>query len=201
MIPIAVGTASFFFILVSDWADGRKLFAHKTAAVIAAAACLLYGMVALFFSPDRFFTAAGVKIAGAAAAAVFLFLLVYSLFLELPFRSTYSAAGGGKAVVSTGTYALTRHPGALFLFFFHAALIAVCGSRPLLVALPFWTCANCVLVGIEDAVLFPRIFGSAYDEYKKSVPFIIPTAASMRQCYATIFPGLKSILRHKEKHQ
>jgi protein-S-isoprenylcysteine O-methyltransferase Ste14 len=200
MVAIAVGTASFFFILASDWADWRKLSALKTAAIVAAAACLVYAMIALFFSPDRFFLAAGVRIAGAAVAAVFLFLLVYSLFLELPSRLTYSAAGGERAVVSKGTYALTRHPGVLFLFFFHVALVAVCGSRPLLLALPFWVCADCVLVGIEDSVLFPRIFGSAYDDYKKSVPFIVPTWASMRQCCATIFPGLKNVWRRREKH-
>jgi protein-S-isoprenylcysteine O-methyltransferase Ste14 len=200
MIPIAVGTAGFLFMLASDWADWRKIPALKTAAVAAAAVCLLYGMAFLFFSPDRFFTAAGLRIAGGAAAAVFFFLLVYSLFLELPFRLTYAAAAGEKTVVSKGTYALTRHPGVLFLFFLHAALIAVSGSRPLLLALPVWTCANCLLAGIEDAVLFPRIFGSAYDGYKKRVPFIVPTAASIQECCATIFPGLKEAFHRRKKH-
>ncbi len=199
MIPIAVGTAGFFFMLASDWADWRKIHALRTAAVAAAAGCLLSGMVVLFFSPDRFSIAAGLRIAGGAAAVVFLFPLVYSLFLELPFRLTYAAASGEKTVVSTGTYALTRHPGVLFLFLLHAALIAACGSRPLLLALPIWTCANCLLVGIEDAVLFPRIFGNPYLEYKKRVPFIVPTPASIRECSATIFPGLRGALRRDGK--
>lgn len=196
MASIAAGTVSFIFILASDWADWRKFPALKTACFFAGAALLLYAVLSLFLSQDRFTLPAGVRIAGGVSAGVFFLLLVYSLFLEVPFLHTHPAAAAGRTVVSEGTYALTRHPGVLFLFFFHASLVAVRGSRPLLLALPVWTLANVALVGIEDAVLFPRIFGSAYDDYKKSVPFILPTPGSLRRCCAT-FPGLKKILHRR----
>jgi protein-S-isoprenylcysteine O-methyltransferase Ste14 len=200
MIPIAVGTASFFFILVSDWAEWKRLPALKAAGIISAAAFLVYALVSLLISADRFHIPMGVRIGGVVCAGVFLFLLVYSHFLELPFLFSYKAEGD-RAVVSEGTYALTRHPGVLFLFFLHLSLVAVCGSRFLLLALPFWTGANFLLVCVEDAVLFPRIFESSYGEYRKRVPFILPSLASIRQCYATIFPGLRRVVHHNRKHK
>ena len=38
-------------------------------------------------------------------------LLFYSLFVEIPFKRTYHSPGIGQQLVTTGTYALVRHPG------------------------------------------------------------------------------------------
>jgi protein-S-isoprenylcysteine O-methyltransferase Ste14 len=63
-------------------------------------------------------------------------LLVYSLFFEIPFQQTYVDARVGDELVKTGTYALVRHPGALWFALLPVSLSLVSRARLLLIAAP-----------------------------------------------------------------
>jgi protein-S-isoprenylcysteine O-methyltransferase Ste14 len=118
-----------------------------------------------------------------AAAA---FLLIYSLFLELPFVKTYGGAKYSSDLVDTGTYALCRHPGVLWfglMFFFY---FLATGAVLMIPAGIIWTGLDVVHVYIEDRYFFPRMF-SDYKIYSESTPMLIPNRESIRRCIATLF--------------
>jgi protein-S-isoprenylcysteine O-methyltransferase Ste14 len=188
MVPIAIGMASILFYLISDWADGRNMRAVRIVVILLVGGGLVASAVWLVAYPKRFESALAVRAACWFGVAAFLFLSVVSQFGEISFRSP---PRGKRRLVTTGTYALVRHPGVIWFFFFHSFLSLAIDSLTLLAALPFWTLANLAVAAVEDRVFFPRVFGTAYDEYRKVVPFLIPTRASLRTCIATfrLFPS------------
>jgi protein-S-isoprenylcysteine O-methyltransferase Ste14 len=169
-------------VLMYDWASLKKKPALKGISVAFSFPSVALAASFLILEPVRFSFPAYVRIAGAAASVFFLTLTAISLFVEIPLFGMAKGAGG---VVTTGTYSLTRHPGVLWLFAAHLSLVAASASRPLLLALPFWTAANAVVASIEDRFFFPRMFGPPYLEYRKSVPFLLPTIKSARNCVNT----------------
>ncbi len=187
MGAIAAGCTGFLILLLFDWADSRGLRRAKPAIMAAAVAVFTYAFVAILSTPDRFAFPAALKAAGVFLCLPFFVLLVFSLFLEIPFRLTYAGKRGKRRVVTTGTYALARHPGVIWFFFLHACLVLVTGSRLLLAAVPFWTGMNVLLVFVEDRIFFPRTFGDSYLEYRRLAPFLVPNPASIRRCLKT-FP-------------
>ena len=116
------------------------------------------------------------------ASLIMLGLLIYTLFFALPAAEAYSGESDiRRPVCRSGMYALCRHPGVLWLGGLYAGLF---------LALPGWLSAaagtvffilDVVYVVIQDSVIFPQQF-SDYGDYRKTTPFLIPTAASMRRC-------------------
>jgi protein-S-isoprenylcysteine O-methyltransferase Ste14 len=115
-------------------------------------------------------------------------LLIYSLFIEIPFKQTYTMSGVGDRLVKTGTYALTRHPGVLWLGLFLLALLAVSRSRLLLIAAPLWFALDLLLVWVQDRFYFPRMF-PGYSQYRRETPMLIPTRSSIVRCIKTLHPA------------
>jgi protein-S-isoprenylcysteine O-methyltransferase Ste14 len=121
-----------------------------------------------------------------ALAGLFTILLVYSILIEIPFRRTYLQKGAGDILVTTGTYALTRHPGVLWLAVCLIGMFLATGTRLLIIAIPVWVIIDTLYVLIQDRYYFPRQFGKAYDDYKMTVPMLIPTLKSIRRCLKTV---------------
>lgn len=121
-------------------------------------------------------------------ALVFLALLVYTLFVVLPFRNTYlsSPAKGEKGkVCSCGVYALSRHPGVLWFTGIYLFLsLAIPTPLVIQASMTFCVC-NILYVIFQDLWTFPRTFRD-YSRYKETVPFLLPTAESIRRCTNTL---------------
>jgi len=116
-----------------------------------------------------------------AVALVFLALLVYTLFFALPFSDTYVSSSGAR-VCRTGFYALCRHPGVLwFGGFYFFIWLALGGTLPLLMFAAY-TSLNIAYSTFQDLWSFGLCFED-YADYKKSVPFLIPNARSIRACF------------------
>ena len=187
MQEIGLGAAAFFLLFGADfcslrsiplvkpllWAVGGALF---TAALVRAAGC-----------PPRVAIPAFLSALGWVLAALFLLLLVYSLFLEIPFASAYLRRGGPNRLMTRGTYALSRHPGVLWQAGLVASLFPATGSLPLLAALPVWTGLNLLYVTLQEGLFFVRLFGQEYREYQQDVPMLLPTRASVKRCLRTLF--------------
>lgn len=115
--------------------------------------------------------------AAAALAAVFLVLLVYTLFFALPVEASYARPGEERSACTTGVYALCRHPGVLWFAGLYGCLWAAGG-------LPLWEAAvlsglNVALVVFEDRCVFPaRLKG--YGDYRRTTPFLLPSRQSVR---------------------
>ena len=126
------------------------------------------------------------KILFGVLAGVFLFLLFYSLFFALPFQKTYMDSGFTvKKVYDKGVYAMSRHPGVLFFFFFYVFYSLFLGNVIVLIAGLIFTLLNVVYIFIQDRIIFPKQFEN-YQKYIESTPFLIPTKKSMNSCIVTL---------------
>lgn len=106
-----------------------------------------------------------------ALAAVFLALLVYTLFFALPLEASYARPGEKRRACTTGVYALCRHPGVVWFAGLYGCLWAAAG-------LPLWEAAvfsglNVLLAAFEDRCVFPELL-EGYRDYQRTTPFLLP---------------------------
>lgn len=138
-------------------------------------------------------------------------LLVYTLFFALPFEKTYLSApdaqnaGDGSSkragvdevfecveeksdVCDRGVYALCRHPGVLWFFFFFLFCGLAMPSGLFLTGGMIFSVCNLGYVIFQDIWTFPETFTN-YNIYKKKTPFLLPTGESIRACIRTLGRG------------
>lgn len=183
---IFLGAIGFSFILLFDIYTLKNDGLKRKVIGLSGVVLIIYSAVMAAMVSEKVAIPAGLRIAALILWAAASFLLVYSLFLELPFTKTYGGSKYSSELVDTGTYALCRHPGVLwfglmFFFFFFAT-----GSVLLIPAGIIWTIIDIIHVYIEDRFFFPKMFAS-YKQYAKSTPMLIPNRDSLRRCIATLF--------------
>ena len=127
-----------------------------------------------------------IRVAGGLVTAGSLVLLAQSLVFELPRGGGYLGPRG--VLVTTGTYALVRHPGVLWHLGLLAGLSALSGSLTLVGAIPVWVGANILYTWIQDRHFLPRVYGEAYERYRRAVPMLIPTRRSIAACMSGVRP-------------
>lgn len=125
-------------------------------------------------------------------AAVFLMLLIYTLFFALPFEETYIRETELPAVYSKGVYALCRHPGVLWFVGMYACFAAAMPTDLMIGGGLVFSLCNILYVVMQDLWTFPHCFCD-YSDYKKHVPFLIPTVQSGKNCIKTMKVGRKHI--------
>jgi protein-S-isoprenylcysteine O-methyltransferase Ste14 len=106
-----------------------------------------------------------------------IFLQIYAVFINLPFRKTYITTGFSDKLVTKGLYALVRHPGVPLFALFLLSLFLVAKSTLLLIAAPLFIFLDVTLVIIEDNFFFGRMF-AGYDSYRKQTPMLVPNRQS-----------------------
>lgn len=169
--------ALLFWSDYNDWKLARRgwTWCFPAGAVLLAAATVLgmgRGHVPLNGWP---------RVLCFALAFFFMALLVHALFFALPTEASYARPGEDRGVVARGQYALCRHPGVLWFVGLYACL-------GLAAALPFGEAAaysglNVILAAFEDRCVFPaRLAG--YEDYRRTTPFLIPNARSIRAALA-----------------
>jgi len=160
---------------------------------VAGNALICFSIFISCFTSEYFHLPFFAHIVGWILAPVFFLLLMYSLFFEIPFKKTYMEAGTDGVLVTTGTYALVRHPGVLWLSFFIAGMLLITGSRKLFFIFPVLVSMDVVYVVIQEKYYFTKIFGDSYREYQKIVPMLFPSVCSMKRCVSTFFEGKRPI--------
>ena len=106
------------------------------------------------------------------------------VFFALPFSRTYVKGAGGD-VVDTGLYALCRHPGVLFFFGLYLWVWLLSGRDAMLICAVVLSACDVLHVWVQDRYYFPKTI-RGYDGYRRRVPFLIPTAASLGHCARTL---------------
>lgn len=91
----------------------------------------------------------------------------------------------GNSVVKKGVYALCRHPGVIWFFFFYLFLWLATGIKIMLWSGIIWTGMDILHIYIQDRWLFPKTL-KGYELYKKEVPFLIPNLTSAKKCFNTL---------------
>jgi protein-S-isoprenylcysteine O-methyltransferase Ste14 len=122
---------------------------------------------------------------GIALAILGALLVVYSLLIDLPFQRTYVAPGASTELVTTGTYALCRHPGVLWTGLLFAGLVLASRTSLMLYAAIIWYALDLLHVYVQDRYLFPGQFPD-YRRYQRATPVLWPTRASVRRCWDTL---------------
>lgn len=187
MISLYLGLAGFLLYLLYDinsflWQLRllRSFFMLGTACIVGATALDL---------------AAAIQAHAFSGAADILFLLgacicfaalIYCLFFALPFKETYATQENNRHVYDGGVYALCRHPGILCFFGMYLLLGAAALPEKLLMHGMIFSFCNLVYAWFQDCITFPKTFCD-YEDYKKRIPFLIPTGDSFRLAQQTLF--------------
>ncbi len=186
MWMVGLGASAFLFFYLYDYLQIRR--PEKTLGVLFFSGIFLLvastgGLIAstafrasksgLLFALALFF------------AAIFLVLLIYTLFFALPYDKTYEARAEKRVLVSTGVYALCRHPGILWFSALYFFLWAAFGGGHLLWAFLLFSALNVIYALLQDRWVFPRQF-EGYGDYQKTTPFLMPNPRSIRACLSTI---------------
>ncbi|MEA4921444.1 MAG: hypothetical protein VB078_11075 [Clostridiaceae bacterium] len=189
MILFTAALVSYALLFISDIADkkyGRKgllaptLFILGSLGIIVSFSRLLFSssfMGALHISPGAilFFL-------------IFLSLLLYTLFPALTHGDTSTVERGKLPLVSTGVYALCRHPGVLWMAGCCICLYIICPTAEMGILAFLVAFFDLVYVWWQDLFIFPYTI-SHYNDYKNSVPFLIPTALSVVRCLNNLRQG------------
>lgn len=178
MIYIIIGCLGFLVIHIFDVVSLKKVPGAKPVVWILGSGMLVYALLMLMLQPAKLSLPAWSPLIGWLLLGVSLILLIYSLFISLPFRKTYVASGVSDQLIKTGMYSLVRHPGVIWLSLVLLSLILVSGSNLLLAAVPLFIFLDIILVIIQDRLFLGRMF-EGYQDYRQETPMIFPNRKSL----------------------
>jgi protein-S-isoprenylcysteine O-methyltransferase Ste14 len=171
------GCLAFFLMACIDWAMQHDYPRLKPLFLLGACAFFSVGLWGILSFPDGEPSNAWIKIPGWICIFLFGSLLIYSIFIEIPLKSTYLDSHESQVLINTGTYALSRHPGVLWFAGFILGLYLIRPSAITVLAGGIWLLSDVFLVAVEDQYFFPRMI-PGYTSYKATTPFLWPTRES-----------------------
>lgn len=183
---ILLGVLAFIFLFMFDvYTLKNDRFKKRIFGSIGLSLLIFSGLMGTATS-DKIFIPIPLRITSGCLWIAATFMLIYSLFLELPFVKTYGEKKHSSKLVNTGTYALCRHPGVLWfglLFFF---FFFVSGAEFIIAAGIIWTIIDVLHVYLQEKLFFHKMFPE-YASYVKTTPMLIPTKMSVNKCIKTLF--------------
>jgi len=177
---IYIGIIGFFFLALYDYTTLTK---RPTRFITGIAGFSLISFSILYESITSFTLTSYYQLLGFPFALLFFALLIYSLFIELSFKTTYIK--NPNTTYKEGTYALTRHPGVLWLFLMMMALSLSLYSSSLFYMALVFTFMNTLYVLWQENVIFIKQF-TDYASYQQSTPFLIPSIKSFKKMIKTL---------------
>ena len=178
MIYIALGALGFLIIHLFDIASLKRIPVVKPCTWILGSGLLVYSTVMICLAPDKLPLPTWSTWLGLILLSISLLLLIYSLFINLPFHKTYVTSDVGDRLIKTKLYALVRHPGVHWFTIVLLSLILVSKSGLLITASLIWIALDILLVIIEDKFFFGQMF-TGYDNYKQETPMLVPNRKSI----------------------
>lgn len=178
MIYIAIGCLGFLIIHLFDIVSLKRLPGVKPFTWILGSGLLAYALAIASLQSDKLPLPAWLTPLGWALLSISFLMLIYSLFINLPFRKTYIVTGVGDRLITTGLYALVRHPGVHWFILLLLSLILVSRSSLLLIAAPIFIMLDIALVIVQDRFFFVRMF-DGYDSYQQETPMLVPNRQSI----------------------
>ena len=178
MIYMAIGCLGFLLIHLFDIVSLKKLPGVKPFTWTFGSSLLVYALVMTCLHPRKLSLPLWSTWLGWTLLIISLLLLIYSLFVNLPFRKTYIATGVSDKLIRTRLYALVRHPGVHWFVLLMLSLVLVSKSSLLLIAAPTFILLDIALVVIQDKFFFSRMF-SGYSSYRRETPMLMPNRQSI----------------------
>ena len=178
MIYVATGSLGFLVIHLFDIVSLKRIPGAKPFTWSFGVGLLAYSLIMICLAPDKLPLPIWSTWLGWGLLSVSLFLLIYSLFVNLPFRRTYIATGVGDKLITTGLYALVRHPWVHCFSLLLLSLVLISRSSLLLIASPVWILLDILLAVVQDRFFFSRMF-DGYDSYRRETPMLVPNRRSI----------------------
>lgn len=178
MIYIALGGLGFLVIHLLDIISIKRIPGMKPLTMLVGNGLVVFSIIMVSISPDKLALPVWSSWLGWGLLPISLFMLIYSLFINLPFGKTYVATGVGDKLITSGLYALVRHPWVYGLILLLLSLILVSSSSLMLIAAPIWVLLDIALVAIQERFFFGRMFVD-YDNYRRETPMFIPNRRSI----------------------
>lgn len=185
MIYLLCGSAAFLLLGAADALRLRGRTAAKRATFASAALLMLAGLTGGALSAPRLVMPPALRVAGWALGAASLVLVILALVVELPTFRLYLGPAGEQGLVTTGLYAMARHPGVPCFAAFLVSLVLVTGSVTLAAATPVWVALDVAHVVWQERVYLLPVYGDDYRHYQRAVPMLFPTPATFRRGLAT----------------
>lgn len=183
MIFVFLGAFSFVLMIIYDFnqiSKNKKTFLNSFFLL----GVFILIVCTLFLLSEFFMINIGIlNIIGIVGGLIFLSIMIFALFFNLPVKKTYGKDKTENSVknqtVTTGLYSLCRHPGVLAFFFCYFFFYIAVQTKAMLYAWLIWSAFDVIYVIIQDKYIFPKTL-SGYHEYKESTPFLIPNLKSIR---------------------
>ena len=109
-------------------------------------------------------------------------LLLLCLFPSVTHSVPERPGSGLKPLISTGMYALCRHPGVIAMGLCCVCLYLLCPTASMGMLCILDMVLDLIYVKWQDVYIFPFTI-SDYEGYKKTTPFLIPTIGSISRFF------------------
>jgi protein-S-isoprenylcysteine O-methyltransferase Ste14 len=185
VIHLLLSFSGYAWGVLHDIAALRGTPYAKPVCLVMSAAGHLTGLYGLMRHSSRWNPPLALRLLCFVLAPAGWAAMFYSVMVEIPFRKGWVERGHTPEIVTTGTYALTRHPG---VFWFTIAVFAsavATRSKRLLLAAPILVAGDVAHVGFQERFILTSVFGTSYVRYQQRTPFVVPTPASLRRFVRT----------------
>jgi protein-S-isoprenylcysteine O-methyltransferase Ste14 len=189
MFLILLGVAGFGLLLAADFCGIRKYCKRQNLLAFFGTSLIVISSIIILYSGRTFDLAFALRLMFGLLGLVFLAILIYSVLIEVKSDTPVE-----KNLVTTGTYALSRHPGVLWLFCYYVFGSFFFGNIDILIAGVVWTFVNVIYVIVQENFVFNKIFKN-YQQYKETTPMLLPNFKSIRRCINTLDGGKNEKLK------
>jgi len=184
---LVIGFLGFIVIHLSDLLFVRRIRFAKPSVWIAGAVLIGYAAAMAFLWPEKLPLPSWTTWLGWALLLTSLPVLLYSLFISLPFVETYVSADAKEQLITTGFYALARHPWVHWHVLVALSLFLASKSELMLYGALSFIGLDILAITIQDKFFFLRMF-PGYEEYRRQTPMLIPN----RKSFKAFFTSLRS---------
>lgn len=183
MVYLLLGVLGFIFLLVFDICSLCEKSVIKYFFGISGFLLIVFSSGFLLTINANITFSFSFRIISLGIAILSLLLLIYSVFIEVG-KNTYQYKNENK-LITTGTYALSRHPGVLWLLFVYLFGAIYFQNYYILYAGLIWTGINIIYVVIQEKFIFTKLFDN-YGSYIETTPMIFPSLDSLEKCITTL---------------
>ena len=185
MIYIFIGILGYVAGLGFDFILLKKIPRIKLAVWLAGWVFAFFSIIMVSLNTDKFSMPLWTLYPGWVLFGLGTLFILYALYLNLPFKSTYVNVTKNAGLIKTGLYALCRHPVNFWINLVMISLILISRSKLMLIEAPLFIILNTALVVIEDKFIFPQIF-TDYKVYQRETPMLLPNVRSIKAFVNTL---------------
>jgi len=183
MIYLGLGVFGFILLLLFDICSLTEKSIIKYFFAISGFGLIIISSAFLLRLNSDITFSFSIRIFSLTIAILSLLLLIYSVFIEVG-KNTYQYKNESK-LITTGTYALSRHPGVLWFLFVYLFGAVYFQNYFILYAGLIWTGINIIYVSIQERFIFTKLFDN-YGSYIETTPMFLPSSKSLERCITTL---------------